>query len=125
MKEVDKSKRAFNFFLDSGIIFCVFYLTVISASGFVSMKVMSKFWTLGYAVLMFFYYVIFETTFQQTPAKMINKTYVVTIGGGKPGFFRIVVRTLVRYTPFDLFSYMFGIGKGQHDYFSKTIVTEK
>ncbi len=55
---------------------------------------------------------------------MISKTIVVTNKGLKPTFWHILLRTIFRLSPFDLMSFMFGLGKGQHDYFSKTSIID-
>ncbi len=75
-----------------------------------------------YVLIFFFYYLFFETIYQQTPGKMLSKTKVVRLDGTPPGFWQLAWRTLVRLSPFDQLSYLFGIGPGQHDYFSKTKV---
>src|SRR6185436_13626318 len=51
------------------------------------------------------YYLFFEGIFGATPGKMITKTRVVRLDGGKPSFGQIVGRTLSRFVPFEPFSF--------------------
>jgi uncharacterized RDD family membrane protein YckC len=125
MQLADKSKRALNFLIDTGIIYCFYYLFSIVGMILMPEKTMNKQWGLWYGFFTFVYFIFFESTLQKTPGKMISKTIVVNIDGTRPGFGRIVLRTIVRFSPFDFLSYMFGIGKGQHDYFSKTVVVDE
>ena len=67
------------------------------------------------------YYVFFETVFQQTPGKMVTGSRVITESGGKPTFGQIVKRTLIRFIPFEPFSFL-GSNGGWHDRWSKTRV---
>ena len=67
------------------------------------------------------YYVFFESVFQATPGKMFSRTRVITESGGKPSVGQIVMRTLIRFVPFEPFSF-FGSSRGWHDRWSKTRV---
>lgn len=79
-----------------------------------------------YILLLLFlcYYIIFETITSRTFGKRITRTKVVTIDYQKPTFKHILLRTLLRFNPFDLFSYAFGLSVGSHDYYSKTRVVK-
>jgi uncharacterized RDD family membrane protein YckC len=68
------------------------------------------------------YYVFFESIFGATPGKMITKTRVVAIGGGKPSMGQIIGRTLSRFVPFEVFSFLGSLGTGWHDRWSGTRV---
>ncbi|HKJ41836.1 MAG TPA: RDD family protein [Sunxiuqinia sp.] len=68
------------------------------------------------------YYLLSETLTATTIGKRITKTKVVTVDNEKPTFKHILLRTLLRFNPFDLFSYAFGLSVGSHDYYSKTRV---
>jgi uncharacterized RDD family membrane protein YckC len=69
------------------------------------------------------YYIFFESIWQSTPGKWITKTKVVLIDGTKPGFSKILVRTISRFIPFDNFSFLFNnTPRGWHDRISKTLV---
>jgi phage shock protein PspC (stress-responsive transcriptional regulator)/uncharacterized RDD family membrane protein YckC len=73
----------------------------------------------------FFYYFIFESIYQRTPAKFITRTKVLDIEGKKPKRAQIAKRTLSRFVPFEPFS-GFGAVKwyGWHDNWSNTMVVD-
>jgi uncharacterized RDD family membrane protein YckC len=57
-------------------------------------------WLFG-LTLLFFYYFVFETAFQRTPAKFVTGTKVVMQDGSKPSAGAIAKRTLSRFVPFE------------------------
>ncbi|MBC7796825.1 MAG: RDD family protein [Pyrinomonadaceae bacterium] len=69
-----------------------------------------------------FYYVFFETIFQKTPAKFITGTKVVMQDGSKPDLGAIIARTVIRFIPFEAFSFLGSEPSGWHDRWSKTQV---
>lgn len=71
------------------------------------------------------YYIFFEWKFQQTPGKMVTNTIVVNKTGEKPEPRDIVLRTLVRYIPFEALSCFGPISYGWHDKWTNTIVINK
>jgi uncharacterized RDD family membrane protein YckC len=68
------------------------------------------------------YYVVFEALLGKTIGKMVTKTKVVNMEGGKPSFLQIVVRSLVRFIPFEPFSFLGADATGWHDTMSDTRV---
>jgi uncharacterized RDD family membrane protein YckC len=73
--------------------------------------------------VMFVYYTLFEAAFKRSPAKWITFSRVVSRNSGKPSFWQIVLRSLVRLTIIDCFFIPF-LDKPLHDYLSKTEVVE-
>jgi len=72
------------------------------------------------------YYMIFESIFSKTPAKFITKTKVITETGEKPSYGTIFKRTLIRFIPFEAFSFLGSKRpRGWHDKWSNTIVIDK
>ena len=70
------------------------------------------------------YYFLFEYFALRTPGKFISRTIVVTHEGYHPDAVSILVRTLSRWIPFDMFSYFQKRPRnGWHDFFSNTLVT--
>lgn len=124
MKEADKSKRALNYFIDSFLIYLIYYIINFIVYFINEDLLANKIWPYMIVVYFMMYYIIFESLYQKTPGKIITKTRVITTKGLKPKFWNILIRTIVRFSPFDMLSYIFGMGKGQHDYFSKTLVVE-
>jgi uncharacterized RDD family membrane protein YckC len=70
----------------------------------------------------YLYYFIFETLWQRTPGKYITGTKVVTSSGGKPSIGAIAIRTIVRFIPFESFSFLGSRAYGWHDVLSGTYV---
>jgi len=62
-------------------------------------------WFLG-IIISVLYYVIFESIWSKTPAKFITKTKVITEYGEKPDLKTIFIRTLIRFVPFETFSFL-------------------
>ena len=74
-------------------------------------------------IFYFLYYFLFEYFTGQTIAKMFTKSKVISLTDNNDYFFiNIFIRTLTRFIPFDIFSYIF-MKRGLHDIFSKTSIT--
>jgi uncharacterized RDD family membrane protein YckC len=67
------------------------------------------------------YYILCEAIFGRTLGKLITGTRVVTLDGGKPGFAKILGRSVARLVPFEPFSFLAG-PNGWHDRWSGTRV---
>ena len=78
---------------------------------------------LSWLVLYPGYYILFESTLQSTPGKLILGRIVVDEYGEKPSFMTIVKRSYVRIIPFETFSCFSGLG--WHDSWSETMVIRK
>lgn len=61
----------------------------------------------------------------QTLGKKITGTVVVDMYNQSPSNKRILIRTLLRFNPFDIWSYLFGAEQGGHDLISKTRLVHK
>ena len=70
----------------------------------------------------FLYYALFEIIFEKTPGKFLTKTRVVNLQGGKAEMGDILIRSLIRYIPFEPFSFLGTTPIGWHDKWSKTRV---
>ena len=68
----------------------------------------------------FGYFFLSEARWARTPAKFITGTHVVTDTGAKPTARQIAIRTLVRFIPFEPFSFLGR--RGWHDSVSHTAV---
>ena len=75
-------------------------------------------------ILMIFYYCLLEGIMGRTLGKLVTGTEVITIDGKKPGFLKVLGRTLCRIIPFEPFSF-FGAGAGGwHDTITGTRVVK-
>jgi uncharacterized RDD family membrane protein YckC len=80
--------------------------------------------TIGLVILLV-YYNIFEIFFGATIGKFITKTVVVDVYGEKPSANAILIRSLCRLIPFEVFSFFGTPCIGWHDSLSKTYVVNK
>lgn len=72
----------------------------------------------------FLYYFVFESIFQRTLGKLITGTKVVDFNGRKPTLGMIAKRTLIRFIPFEAFSFPGKKAYGWHDRWSETYVVK-
>ena len=114
-------KRFLNSLIDTiayyAIVFVMGMVAVLSSHNLLIQENL----TIFALILMFLYFVVFESLFGKTLGKLITKTKVVMEDGSKPSFTRIMGRSLCRFIPFDGLSYLGG-SIGWHDKFSKTRV---
>lgn len=68
------------------------------------------------------FYLLLEYFFQTTPGKVVTRTRVVNEFGQRPSFKAILRRTLLRYVPFEAFTFFGAPGTGWHDQKSGTRV---
>lgn len=80
---------------------------------------------LSFAVITGFYYYFTELYFSRSLAKFLTQTYVVMKDGSKPNYKNILKRTLCRFIPFEVFSFLGGEAGGWHDSMSETFVVKK
>ena len=76
-------------------------------------------------IVMFFYYFIMESYLSRTFGKYFTKTLVVKHNGGKPNLKSILIRTLVRFIPIEIISFLNNNSRGWHDTLSVTYVVNK
>lgn len=75
-------------------------------------------------VFYFLYYFLFEMMLGQTPGKMFTGSKTVSITGNREYFFiQILIRSLTRFLPLDMLSYLFSY-RGLHDWISKTTIVK-
>jgi uncharacterized RDD family membrane protein YckC len=109
--------RLTNFIIDSGIYFCLLSLSLFVIRNIVPFEYIK--WLA--CALYFLYYFIFEYFSGQTIGKMFTNSKVISRLPNKDYYFiRIALRTLIRFIPLDIFSYVFSIN-GFHDKLSKTL----
>lgn len=118
MNFAGQTLRFVNFLLDTSIYFAllwIFFIVFIDLIPIEEVKWIS-------IVAFFLYYFVFESVKGQTPGKMITKTRLVSTTGNKKNFlFRIGCRTLMRFIPLDILSYLL-YKRGLHDLISKTAI---
>lgn len=113
-------QRFGNYLLDLlGIFGFVFVLGFVAIVGGAGVQGVSDF---GGYVGMLAYYAICEAAFGKTLGKLVTGTRVVMEDGSKPGFGTILLRTVIRFVPFEPLSALFGDGVMWHDSWSKTRV---
>ncbi len=76
------------------------------------------------AIIYFLYYFLFEYFIGKTIGKIVTKSKVVSLAPNSGYFFlQIFLRTLMRFIPLDIISYLFTT-RGLHDWISKTTVVK-
>ena len=124
MKEVGIGSRVINFLVDTILIFFLAY-------GFYkwwSFYVMYwkykffPFYMFFYATILV-YYTIFEIIWNRTPGKFLSMTKVRNIAGGRPAWYQVIFRSILRLTIIDCFFIPF-LDRPLHDALSKTRVVE-
>ena len=127
LKDASKLKRLINLVIDITLCLLIFSSYLFIFRGSTIAKMVSNVEPRGFLWLnlIFYrliYYVFFETILGATPAKFITGTYVVNLNGEKPGLKTIFIRTVSRFVPFELFSFLGK--KGWHDDWSNTRVVD-
>jgi uncharacterized RDD family membrane protein YckC len=121
IKLADKGDRIGNFIIDIGIIFITYFIfAFVLIALFPDDAIEYQFMLF---VISFLYYVTAETIYGKTVGKLITKTSVVDKYNNKAGFWRIFIRTLIRFFFLDIFTFLFSVS-GFHDFFSGTRVVK-
>lgn len=81
-------------------------------------------WCLASMIVYLSYYILFEYLTQKTIGKMLTVTKVVTKKGGRPSFYQIVIRSLVRLIPLESLTFLGACSVGWHDEISGTLVAD-
>ena len=74
-------------------------------------------------IVLFAYYFFFELLVAATPGKLMTGTRVISRQGDTLDAGSVALRNLIRFVPFEPFSFLFG--EGWHDKWSKTTVVDK
>ena len=120
-------KRLIGFFIDS-VIILVIYSLFVSISAEIYNARIDKIYSplLLISPFIVFYYSLQEYLFNTSIGKMIFKLKVVSAKTNeKPTFSQILIRSLSRLIPIDIFFYLFKRPIGLHDIISKTVVIKK
>ena len=123
---VSSNKRLINLILDSifYVIICGIYGGILGLSGASDSFIETAGGTFSVYLIMILYYVISETLWGRTPAKFITGCKVIKKDGTPLGFGTVLGRTICRFIPFEIFSFLGQNPVGWHDSIPKTIVVE-
>ena len=88
-------------------------------------KILISYRLLLVAGTMILYYVLFEYFLNKTIGKFLTRSIVVTETDAKPSFKSCLLRTLIRFVPFEPFSILSSDSKMWHDKWTKTVVTSR
>jgi len=124
MRKAGFGTRVFNFIIDTLIVFGITY-GINTWWDFYVMYWQYPFipFYVFFFGFIFIYYTFFEGIFKRSPAKWLTISKVVNKQNGKPTFWQILIRSLIRLTIIDCFFIPF-LDKPLHDYLSKTEVVE-
>ncbi len=124
MRRVGIGTRVMNFLVDTTIIFIITYIVYKIWSFNVFYYQIPYFPIYDFmAVILFLYYLVFESISGRTPGKKLTISMVVNKDGNRPGFLAIFFRSLIRITVIDCFFIPF-LNMPLHDYLSKTYVVD-
>ncbi len=117
---LNKTVRLTNFVIDTVVYLVFMYFLLLLFRNIID-KENVKWISMACYLL---YYFIFEYFWGRTIGKMITKSKVIPEDDDQNHFFiRILGRTLMRFIPLDILSYLF-TPKGFHDRISKTITVK-
>ena len=134
-----KEQRFLNFIIDSVVFYLIFYtigillFLLFSVIGFEkgvlwleNLENIGRGWDylISYTG-MYIYFFFMETLLSKTIGKAITRTMVVNENGEKPLLKDIAIRSLIRFVPFDAFSFLGTLGNGWHDKWSDTYVVKE
>lgn len=118
-------QRFINMLIDTVgyILFSLLVGVVLGLTGFVEVLDNIPDFLFGF-ILMSLYFLPQEALWGRTLGKLVTQTRVVNKHGKDATFSQIVGRTLIRFVPFEAFSFLGGAGHpcGWHDSWSKTKV---
>ena len=126
-KIANSTLRSINFIIDIVAVFLIYRSTAYVIQNLLNITSIREILFLNRTtvfVVFILYFILAENMFQKTLGKVITKTKVVNLDGGKPNFVDITIRTFSRLIPFDGISYLYSIS-GFHDKLSKTIVIKE
>lgn len=113
-----KTLRLINFLIDSSIYFGIITIFIIIFKNEIGQENIKWISILFY----FLYYFLFESIKGQTIGKIITRSKVVSKTKNKKYFLvQILTRTLLRFLPLDMLTYIFSF-RGLHDWISKTTI---
>lgn len=117
-----KTLRLVNFLLDTIIYFVLILTFILLFKNNIPREDVKWISLAAY----FFYYFLFELLLGRTPAKFITRSKVTSLAETQNRFFylaQILGRTIMRFIPIDILSYLFSF-RGLHDYISQTTITK-
>mgnify|MGYP006111332851 CR=1 FL=1 len=120
-------KRFLGFLIDFTIIVIIYIVFVVTVGKLydVNLDVLYN-PVLLMSPFMIFYYVIQEFLFNTTIGKSVFKLMVISVNTGeKLTLSDVIIRTLTRFIPFDVFFFFSKRPVGLHDMISKTVVVMK
>ena len=128
-----QTKRLLNWIIDGltiTIIWLILFILIgklLISSGLLDSMEIGKNYDLSLTVfiVIFFYYLIFETIFKTTLGKLITRTSLTQFNGDTVRFRQILIRTICRFIPFEQLSFLTKNPLGWHDSISETRVVTK
>ncbi len=124
MKTVGVGTRTVNFLIDTVVVALIAYLAY-KVNSFYAFHYRTPFFQYSwfFAATIVVYYTVAEGFTGRSLGKKFSYTVVVTASGRKPGFLRVLARSLLRLTVIDLFFIPF-FERPLHDIATGTYVVE-
>ena len=122
VKTIDMGLRFVHLIVDYFVVMIIFYIiNSIPAINETILQLLGLLTFLAYPLL----YIFTEYKFQQTPGKMATGYMVINKYAEKPDLQSCVLRTLIRFVPFEAFSCLSSPSRGWHDKWTSTYVVSK
>jgi uncharacterized RDD family membrane protein YckC len=124
MNEVGVGTRVVNFLIDTILTFLMSYGLYKWYTFYVMYWEFIYYpWYLFFYASVFVYYTFFESIWARTPGKWFSMSKVINANGGKPAFYQVIARSLIRLTIIDCLFIPF-FDRTLHDQLTKTKVVE-
>ena len=119
-------KRLANSVIDVIVIYIIMFILAILINVFgvqsPGIDDFQVFITFSIYIIFILYYWVMESLLGKTIGKYITRTRIVKEDGSHPKALNVLGRTLSRFIPFDVFSYLGSPGTGWHDSIPKIYV---
>lgn len=120
------NKRYLNFLIDTFIVLFSFIFVLYLLIFIFKLIPQINYLAVSLLIYYFLYYFLFEFLTAKTPGKYFTSTKVVDIKSRSPSMLKVFVRSIVRFLPIDIFSYLTsGYPAGIHDLISRTVTTDQ
>lgn len=118
--DISSGLRLVHLIIDFVFYYLVLWRLIMVAAFFNSNQIVDLIFTFSFPL----YYIICEFFFQKTLGKVFTNSIVVNEYGEKPDFKTILIRTVIRFIPFESLSFL-NSNRGWHDTWTNTYVIRR
>lgn len=119
------NKRYLNFLIDTFIVLFSFIFVLYLLIFIFKFTPGLNYLAISLLIYYFLYYFLFEFLSAKTPGKYFTATKVTDQKNGSPSLLQVFIRSIARFIPPDIFSYLLSsYPRGIHDLLSRTVTTD-